>query len=63
MDGFLRERLRPLAPGLILGIIGLITLIFGGLGLFIGIIGFILLIVGLIVSVKLVTTAQGMDDA
>lgn len=52
-----------LAPGLILGIIGLITLIFGGLGLFIGIIGFILLIIGLIVSMKLVTTAQGMDDA
>jgi Zn finger protein HypA/HybF involved in hydrogenase expression len=52
-----------LAPGLLLGAIGLITLILGGLGLFIGIVGFILLIIGLIISFNLVRTAQGMDDA
>jgi hypothetical protein len=51
-----------LAPGLIVGVAGLLTLIFGGLGLFIGLIGFILLVVGLVISFNLVRTAQAMDD-
>ncbi len=51
-----------LAPGLIVGIAGLITLIFGGLGLFIGLIGFILLVIGLVISFNLVRTALAMDD-
>ena len=52
-----------LAPGLTIGVIGLITLIFAGLGIFIGIVGFILLIVGLGWSFKLIKQAQEMDDA
>lgn len=51
-----------LAPGLLLGVIGVITLIFGGLGLFVGIIGLILLVIGLIISFNLVTRALQMDD-
>ena len=51
-----------LAPGLLLGVIGVITLIFGGLGLFVGILGFILLVIGLIISFNLVTRALRMDD-
>jgi hypothetical protein len=52
-----------LAPGLTIGVIGLITLIFGGIGLFIGVIGFILLVIGLIIGFNLVRKAQAMDDA
>lgn len=52
-----------LAPGLTVGLIGLVTLIFEDLGLFIGIVGFILLVIGLIFSFNLVRKAQGMDDA
>ena len=52
-----------LAPGLTLGVIGAITLLFGGIGMFFLIIGFILLVVGVGWSFKLFTTAQRMDDA
>ena len=52
-----------LAPGLTVGLIGLVTLIFEDLGLFIGIVGFILLVIGLIISFNLVRKAQRMDDA
>ncbi len=51
------------APGLTLGIIGLITLLMAGIGLLIGIVGFILLVIGLIIAFNLVRQAQGMDDA
>jgi hypothetical protein len=52
-----------LAPGLILGLIGVVTLLLGGLGVFVMMIGFILLVIGLIISFNLVRQAQGMDDA
>ena len=52
-----------LAPGLTVGLIGLITLFFAGLGLPIAIVGFVLLIIGLVISFNLVRKAQAMDDA
>jgi hypothetical protein len=52
-----------LAPGLTLGVIGAITLLFGGIGMVFLVIGFILLVVGLGWGIRLITTAQRMDDA
>jgi Zn finger protein HypA/HybF involved in hydrogenase expression len=51
-----------LAPGLTLGIIGLIVMFFREVGLFIAIVGFILLVVGLSIGFNLVKQAMEMDD-
>jgi len=51
-----------LSPGMFLGVIGIITLIFGGIGILIGGAGFFLLIVGLIISFFILRDAQAMDD-
>ena len=52
-----------IAPGLTVGIIGLMTLAFyGDSGFFVGVIGFILLVIGLIIAFTLVRKAQRMDD-
>jgi len=51
-----------LAPGLLLGLLGLITIPVGGLGVGIGIFGFILLIIGLVISFILYNKAQSIDD-
>lgn len=50
-----------LAPGLLLGLIGLITLALG-FGLVIGGIGFVLLIIGAIIGFTIWKQADGMDD-
>lgn len=53
-----------LAPGLTLGIAGLMIMIFEeGLGFPVGIAGFVLLVTGLLVSFNLIRQAMGMDDA
>jgi hypothetical protein len=52
-----------LAPGLLLGVIGVITMIFGGVGFLFLIAGFLVLTVGLVINFQLVTTALRMDDA
>jgi len=52
-----------LAPGILLGLLGLITIPIGGVGVGIGILGFILLIIGLVVSFILYNKAQAIDDA
>lgn len=51
-----------LAPGLLLGLFGLLTLLLGGVGVVIGAVGFVLLVIGLVISVILWKQAQGMDD-
>jgi hypothetical protein len=51
-----------LAPGLLLGLFGLLTLLLGGVGVVFGAVGFVLLVVGLIISAVLWKQAQGMDD-
>ncbi|MBN1218297.1 MAG: zinc ribbon domain-containing protein [Anaerolineae bacterium] len=51
-----------LAPGLTLGVAGLIILMFGDMGLFVAVIGFILLVIGLIIAFNLIRKAQAMDD-
>jgi DNA-directed RNA polymerase subunit RPC12/RpoP len=51
-----------LAPGLILGLIGLLTVSLGGIGASIGVVGFVLLVIGLILSFILFQKAQGLDD-
>lgn len=51
------------APGLLIGFLGLATLPLGGVGIVIGGLGFILLVVGLIVAAVIWNQAQGMDDA
>ena len=52
-----------LAPGLVVGLIGLITIIFGGVGVVIGGVGFVLLVIGLIISGVILSQAMKMDDA
>ena len=51
-----------LAPGLFLGLIGLLTIPIGGLGLGIGGFGVILLVIGLVISLILYTKANALDD-
>jgi predicted RNA-binding Zn-ribbon protein involved in translation (DUF1610 family) len=51
-----------LAPGLFLGLIGLLTAAFG-IGLGIGGLGFVLLMIGLVISIIFLVQAQGMDKA
>ena len=51
-----------LIPGILLGIIGLITLMFAGIGVLIGGFGFVLLIIGIVISVLVFQKAQGLDD-
>jgi hypothetical protein len=51
-----------LAPGVFLGLIGLITAAIG-IGIGIGAVGFVLLVIGLIIGVIIFTQAQALDDA
>ncbi len=51
-----------LAPGVLLGLLGLVTLVFAGLGAAIGGFGFILLVVGIVIAVIIVLNAMKMDD-
>jgi hypothetical protein len=51
-----------LAPGLILGLIGLVTTPFAGIGLAIGGVGFILLIIGVVISFIIWRKAEALDD-
>jgi DNA-directed RNA polymerase subunit RPC12/RpoP len=52
-----------LAPGLLLGLLGLVTLPFGGLGVIPAGLGFFLLIIGLIIAFVIYRKAQELDDA
>ena len=51
-----------LAPGLLMGLLGLLTIPIGGLGLGIGGFGFILLVIGLVISIILYNKANALDD-
>ncbi|HLF91767.1 MAG TPA: hypothetical protein VI451_22705 [Anaerolineales bacterium] len=51
-----------LTPGVILGLIGVITLLFGGVGVVIGGIGFVLLLIGGAISFFIWRQADEMDD-
>lgn len=51
-----------LLPGVFFGLIGLVTLLLGGIGAFIGGLGFFLLIIGVILSFVIFQKAQSMDD-
>jgi hypothetical protein len=51
-----------LAPGLIIGLIGLLTIPLAGAGLGIGIFGFVLLVIGLLISVVIYQKAEALDD-
>jgi hypothetical protein len=52
-----------LAPGLLIGLVGLVTLIVGGVGLAIGGFGFVLLVIGLVIAGIIINQAMKMDDA
>jgi predicted RNA-binding Zn-ribbon protein involved in translation (DUF1610 family) len=52
-----------LFPGLLFGLVGLLTLPLGGLGVFVGGVGFLLLIIGIAIAVSIVIKAHKMDDA
>jgi len=52
-----------LSPGLILGLIGLITIPFAGIGVAIGGLGFILLVIGVVIAFILWKKADSLDDA
>lgn len=51
-----------LTPGLLLGIIGLITIPFVGIGAVIGILGFILLVIGIVFAFIIFRKANELDD-
>jgi hypothetical protein len=51
-----------LLPGVALGLIGIVTLLFAGVGVLIGGFGFLLLIIGLVFSIIIFQKAQGLDD-
>ncbi len=51
-----------LAPGVLLGLLGLVTLVFAGLGAAIGGFGFILLVIGIVIAVMIVINAAKLDD-
>jgi hypothetical protein len=51
-----------LAPGLLLGLLGLLTIPFAGAGLGIGGFGFILLVIGLVIALILYNKANALDD-
>jgi Zn finger protein HypA/HybF involved in hydrogenase expression len=51
-----------LSPGILFGIIGLVTLLFAGVGVLIGGFGLVLLIIGIVISVIVFQKAQGLDD-
>jgi hypothetical protein len=50
------------APGALLGLLGLITIPLAGIGVVIGGFGFVLLVIGVIVSIIIYTQANKMDD-
>jgi len=52
-----------LAPGILLGLVGILTILFGGVGVVFGVLGFILLVVGVIISAVILRRAQELDDA
>ncbi|MFM8322603.1 MAG: hypothetical protein ACKOC5_16955 [Chloroflexota bacterium] len=51
-----------LAPGVLLGLLGLITIPLGGVGLGIGAFGFVLLAIGVGIAIAIYTKANAMDD-
>lgn len=51
-----------LAPGLLLSLLGLLTLVFGGVGAIIGGFGFFLLVIGVVIAVIILRQAMSMDD-
>jgi hypothetical protein len=51
-----------LAPGVVLGLLGLVTVVFGGVGVAIGGCGLLLLIIGLVIGVIILVQANAMDD-
>jgi DNA-directed RNA polymerase subunit RPC12/RpoP len=51
-----------LAPGILLGLVGLLTLLFGGVGVVIGGFGLILLVIGMVISFIILQKAMSLDD-
>jgi predicted RNA-binding Zn-ribbon protein involved in translation (DUF1610 family) len=51
-----------LAPGIISGLIGLITIPIGGVGVVIGVLGFVVLLIGLVFGFVIYNQAQALDD-
>lgn len=52
-----------LAPGLLLGLVGLVTLPLGGLGVIFGGVGFVLLVAGIVISIIIGVQANRMGEA
>jgi predicted RNA-binding Zn-ribbon protein involved in translation (DUF1610 family) len=52
-----------LSPGVLLGLVGFITIPLAGAGVIIGILGFILLVIGLVIAFILYNHALALDDA
>ncbi len=50
------------APGITVGVIGMIILLMEGPGFFIMMAAFVLLLIGLVIGFNLLRQAQGMDD-
>jgi hypothetical protein len=52
-----------LSPGILIGLLGLVTIPLAGLGSILAIAGFILFVIGLVLVFVFFNQAQGMDDA
>ncbi len=50
------------APGLLLCLLGLLTLVFGGVGAAIGAFGLFLLVIGIVIDVVIISKAMSLDD-
>jgi hypothetical protein len=51
-----------IAPGLLMCLIGLVTVVFGGIGAAIGAFGLFLLVIGGVIDAIIITKAMSLDD-
>ena len=51
-----------LSPGVLLGLLGLMTATLAGIGIVIGGVGFTLLIIGVVIAIAVYVKADRMDD-
>jgi hypothetical protein len=51
-----------LSPGLFLSLVGVVTIVLGGIGIAVGLFGFIILLIGIVISIVIIQKALKLDD-